>query len=233
MAAYLAHETGCRNINILHLTSRKSVETVLAMQSAFPELNISREATIGHLMLDVDVPTGAYAKVNPPVRPKEDKDFLWQALLDGKIDHVVTDHACCPPERKINAEDPDAIFKAKAGFGGTEYLLPGIFSEGWKRGLTYNRMAELVSWNPARRFGLPTKGDIAPGYDADLALLDPAETWTIRAEDSESEQRYTPMEGIEVTGRVKSTFLRGNLVYDKGKVVGDPKGQYLKRPFGG
>lgn len=232
IASYLAHETGCRNINLLHLSSRKAVEAALAVRDAFPEVNFRREATIGHLLLDVDAPTGILAKVNPPVRPRADREFLWQAVLDGKIDHVITDHACCPRELKIDASKPEAIFAAKSGFGGTEYLLPGLFSEGKKRGLSYNRIAELTSYNAARRFGLPGKGDIAPGYDADLALLDPDETWVVRAAESESEQGYTPMEGMELTGRVKSTFLRGELVYDQGRIVGEPRGRYLKRPYG-
>lgn len=232
IAAYLAQETGCTNITLLHLTSRKAVEAAMAMQHAFPHMNFRREATIGHLTMDVDVPTGVYAKVNPPIRPKEDKEYLWQALLDGKIHHVVTDHACCPPERKWDADDPTAIFKAKSGFGGTEYLLAGIHSEGKKRGLSLNRMAELVSFNAAKFYGLLDKGDIAPGYDADLALFDPNETWVVRAEDSPSAQGYTPLEGTELAGRVKSTFLRGQLTWDEGQVVGKPSGRYLRRPYG-
>ena len=78
--------------------------------------------------------------------------------------------------------------------------------------MSYNRMAELLSWNPARRFGLRNKGDIAPGFDADMVLVDPHETFIVHAAKSESEQGYSPFEGLELTGRVKSTFLRGNLV---------------------
>lgn len=67
-----------------------------------------------------------------------------------------------------------------------------------------------------------TKGDIAPGYDADMVLLDPDESFVMRAADSESGQGYTPFEGIEITGRVKSTFLRGRLIYKDGNTVGPP-----------
>jgi allantoinase len=90
-------------------------------------------------------------------------------------------------------------------------------------------MAELLSWNPARRFGLSSKGDIAVGYDADLVLLDPNETFVVHATESESQQGYTPFEGLELTGRVKTTFLRGNLIYHNGQVLGSPTGRYLKR----
>jgi allantoinase len=106
-----------------------------------------------------------------------------------------------------------------------------VVSEGSKRGLSYNRMAELLSWNPARRFGLLNKGDIVAGFDADIVLVDPNETFTVRAAASESEQGYSPFEGQELTGRVKSTFLRGALVYHNGKVVGPARGRYLHRPI--
>jgi len=89
-----------------------------------------------------------------------------------------------------------------------------------------------VSKNPADRYGLANKGDIEVGYDADLVLLDPDETFIVRAADSESSQGYTPFEGMQLTGRVKSTYLRGNLVYDDGNVVGDATGQYLSRAPG-
>jgi len=229
IASYLAHETHCLNINLLHLSSRKAVEAALMMQTTFPHINFRREVTIGHLLLDVDAPMGKWAKVNPPIRPREDVEYLWQAVLDRKIDWIVSDHACCAAEQKASLKDPNNIWLAKSGFGGTEYLLSGVFSEGRKRGMSYDRMAELLSWNPAQRFGLSSKGDIAIGYDADLVLLDPNETFLVRAAESASQQGYTPFEGMELTGRVKSTFLRGNPIYNNGEVLGLPTGHYLKR----
>ncbi|MDJ0709191.1 MAG: dihydroorotase family protein [Woeseiaceae bacterium] len=233
IASYLAYETECLNINLLHLTSRKAVEAALMMQEVFPHINFRREVTIGHMLLDYDAPSACHAKVNPPIRSREDVEFLWEKLLEGKIDWVVSDHACCSEELKTDNQDPKDgknIWVSKSGFGGTEYLLSGLYSEGSKRGLSVNRMAELVCKNPAERYGLLNKGDIAVGYDADLVLLDPDETFTVRAAESESSQGYTPFEGMELTGRVKTTILRGNVVYDDGNVVGDARGQYLSRP---
>jgi allantoinase len=111
--------------------------------------------------------------------------------------------------------------------------LPGLFSEGTRRGLPPGRVAELLSWNPARRFGIGGKGDIAPGYDADLVLLDPDRSVTVRAADSPSAQGYTPFEGLTLRGQVTTTILRGQVVYDHGKVVGPPRGRYLRRPTPG
>lgn len=232
IASYLAYETECPNINLLHLSSRKAVEAALMMQEIFPHINFRREVTIGHLMLDVDAPTTLLAKVNPPIRPREDVEFLWENLLDHKIDWIVSDHACCSIEMKLNAEEPDNLWLAKSGFGGTEYLLSGIFSEGSKRGMSLNHMAELLSWNPAQRYGLLDKGDIAVGYDADLVLLDPDESFVVSKENSLSKQGYSPMDGLELTGRVKSTFLRGSKIYENGQIVGSPAGKYLSRPYG-
>ncbi|HET8543198.1 MAG TPA: amidohydrolase family protein, partial [Pseudolabrys sp.] len=134
-------------------------------------------------------------------------------------------------EQKWSKDDPDNIWLAKSGFGGTEYLLSGVVSEGSKRGMSYNHMAELLSWKPAQRFGLKNKGDIAQGFDADIVLVDPHETFVVHASESESKQGFSPFEGQELSGRVKTTFLRGALIYDSGNVVGPAKGQYLRRPI--
>jgi allantoinase len=101
-----------------------------------------------------------------------------------------------------------------------------VVSEGSKRGMSYNHMAELLSWNPAQRFGLLNKGDIAPAL-----TLDPHDTFVVRAAESESKQGYSPFEGQELTGKVKSTFLRGALVYHDGKIVGPACGRYMRRPL--
>jgi len=231
IASYLANEAALPNINLLHLSSRKAVQAALMMADAFPHIDFRREVTIGHLMLDITSKAAELAKVNPPIRPREDVEFLWQALLAGELDWVVSDHACCRHEEKIPKHYFGNIWMAKSGFGGTEYLLPALVSEGTRRGMGYNHMARVTSWAPAQRFGLNHKGDIAEGYDADVALVDPAKTWTIRAEGSPSTQGYTPFEGLELSARVESTWLRGMQVYDSGRgVIGEPRGQYLFRP---
>jgi allantoinase len=230
VAAYLANEAACSNVNLLHLSSRKALEAARAMADVFPHIDFRREVTVGHLLLDVDAPAGAYAKVNPPIRPRDDVEFLWRAVLEGKVDWIVSDHACCAEEVKGADRGRGSIWLAKSGFGGTEYLLAGVFSEGSKRGLAYHQMAELLARNPARRYGLLHKGDIAPGFDADLALLDPERRFTVRAAASPSGQGYTPFEGQELTGQVTATFLRGEPAWEDGRVVGPARGRYIPRP---
>jgi allantoinase len=229
IASFLADETGLPNINLLHLSSRKALTAALRMAQVFPHVDFRREVTVGHLLADIDTASGLGGKVNPPLRPREDVEALWEHLLAGDIDWVVSDHACCKDERKFG-EPRDDVFAAKSGFGGAEYLLPGLVSEGRRRGLSYRRIAELTSWNPARRYGLPAKGTIGEGYDADFCLVDPSATWTVHAEDSESTQEYTPFEGFELGARVTDTWVRGHQVLKGGVVTGEPVGRYLHRP---
>jgi allantoinase len=230
VAAYLAHETGLPNINLLHLSSAKAIESAMLMANTFPHIDFRREVTISHLLADLDHANGNYGKVNPPIRPRADVEALWEAVFAGNVDWVISDHACCRDELKVDAADRGNVWLAKSGFGGTEFILPGMVSEARKRGLPYYRIAELVSWNAAQRYGLKSKGTIEVGYDADVALVDADETWTVRGADSESAQGYTPFEGHELTGRVKHVFLRGEQILASGAVVGDPTGKYLFRP---
>ncbi|WP_017604937.1 dihydroorotase [Nocardiopsis alkaliphila] len=228
IASYLAHATDLPTINLLHLTSAKAMESAMTMAKAFPHIDFRREVTLAHLVTDIDTGDPVGGKVNPPLRPRADVEALWEHVLAGDIDWVVSDHACCKEEMKFG-EDPDDVFLSKSGFGGAEYLLPGLFSEGRRRGLSEAAIARLVSWNPAQRYGLRDKGTIAPGYDADIALLDPDLTWTVKPEDSESLQEYSPLEGLEINGAVTDVFLRGSRIVENGKVVGEPRGVYVRR----
>ncbi len=229
IASYLAYETGLPTINLLHLSSAKAFDAAMKMATAFPEVDFRREVTIGHLLADVETASGLGGKVNPPLRHRDDVEALWSHLLAGDVDWVVSDHACCRDETKFGTPRDD-VFVAKSGFGGAEYLLPGLISQGRRRGVGYDRIAELTSAAPARRFGLGTKGVLAEGYDADVALVDPSATWVVRAAESLSSQEYTPFEGMTLDASVRHTFLRGRHIYADGKVLGAPDGRYVRRP---
>lgn len=229
IASYLAHETELPTINLLHLSSAKALEAAMTMAKAFPHINFRREVTIGHLLADFHTAANLGGKVNPPLRSPEDVEALWGHLLAGDIDWVVSDHACCKDEMKFGHEDRDDIFAAKSGFGGAEYLLPGLVGAGLKRSLSLQRIAQLTSWNPAQRYGLHDKGDLAVGFDADIALVDPNRSQVIRPEDSESTQEYTPFDGFTLDAVVTDTFVRGNQVLADGAIVGAADGAYVRR----
>jgi len=233
IASYLAHETELPTINLLHLSSAKAMDAAMTMATAFPHIDFRREVTIGHLLTDYEQASvnGLGAKVNPPIRSRADVEALWEHVLAGHVSWVTSDHACCKEETKFG-DDKDDVWSGKSGFGGTEYLLPGLVTEGTRRGLSYGAMARMVSTTPAERFGLGArKGRIAPGFDADIALVDPNVSYTVKAADSLSTQEYTPFEGMDMTAQVVTTYLRGQAVFADGKVVGEPTGAYLRRPL--
>lgn len=229
IASYLAHETALPTINLLHLSSAKALEAAMTMAKAFPHIDFRREVTLGHLLADFHTAANLGGKVNPPLRSPEDVEALWEHLVAGDIDWVVSDHACCKDELKFGHEDRDDVFAAKSGFGGAEYLLPGLVGAGLKRGLSLQRIAQLTSWNPAQRYGLHDKGDLAVGFDADIALVDPDRSQVIRPEDSESMQEYTPFDGFTLDAVVTDTFVRGNQVLADGAIVGAAAGSYVRR----
>jgi allantoinase len=228
IAAYLAYETELPNINLLHLSSRKAVDAALKMQATFPQINFRREVTVGHLLADIENSKGVGGKVNPPLRPRADVEALWGHVQAGELDWVVSDHACCKEEFKFG-EPKDDVFLAKSGFGGAEYLIPGMVTEGLKRGLSRSQIAKLTSYAPAQRYGLKDKGSLAVGFAADIALVDENVNYVVRATDSESSQGHTPFEGFTLTAKVTDTFVRGNHVLENGKIIGSAIGKYQFR----
>jgi allantoinase len=177
IASYLANETNCMNINLLHLSSRKAVDAAWTMQQVFPHIRFRREVTVGHLLLDTDCECAVHAKVNPPIRPREDVEALWQAVLDRKIDWIVSDHACCSAEQKWSKDQPGQHLARQVRLRRHRISALGRAERGQQTRPVVQPHGRTLSWNPARRFGLLNKGDIAPGFDADIVLADPHETF--------------------------------------------------------
>lgn len=225
-AAVLAKDAGCA-VNLLHLSSRAAVETAIEARRRLPGRDCVLETTVHHLALTYETAAGQTAKVNPPLRTADDQEALWAAVLAGEVDTVVSDHACCMEEAKGGD-----LWSALPGFGGTELLYPALVTLGAKqRGLPLSRVVELLSTNPSRHFGLfPRKGTLAVGSDADMALLDMETTRTVERKSTHSAQDHSPFAGMALTGWATTTMLRGNMVYKEGRVVGSPRGQFLKRP---
>jgi len=225
-AGVLTKATECP-VNLLHLSSKDAINTAIDLRRRHVGLDLLLETTLHHLALNYEELEGINAKVNPPIRAKEDQQALWKALLEGEVDTVVSDHACCMEEMK-----KDELWAALPGFGGTSLLYPVLLSEGVrKRGLSLLRAVELVSTNPARKYGLfPQKGVIAVGSDADLALCDLEKTQVVAVDSLHSAQDYTPFAGFPFTGWPIMTILRGNVVFMDSMTQGAPQGAYIKRP---
>lgn len=227
-AAYIAQQAGAP-LYVVHTSSAEALEAGLRLRDAGAEVYF--ETCPHYLTHDVDWPGGDMGKINPPLRTAEDRERLWEAIADGTFDTVGTDHI----HRDLNSK-AGGIWNASPGCPGLETLLPILISEGFhKRGIPLDRIAELTATNVAAVMGLShAKGRIAPGLDADFAVIDPDAEWTVRREDVVSSAGYSIYEGWTLKGRVMHTMVRGRFVMRDGRLddaaVGT--GRYQRRRSG-
>lgn len=222
-AIRLAEVTGCP-LYIPHVTAARCLRPI--RQARAEGLKVFAETCPQYLTLTDEIldTRGALAKIGPPIRTAADQDALWEALRDGTLQVVASDHA---PKEK----DPWGDFLEQPyGAPGLETLLPVTYDWGVNRGwLSVVRLVQVLCENPARIFGLyPKKGTIAVGSDADLVVFDPAREFTIRAENQHSGAGYTLYEGRTVLGWPVMSFQRGHRVLWEGEVVAEPgSGRFL------
>lgn len=224
----LADQTACP-VNLLHLSSQEAVDAAREVSAEYPQMDFLMEATLHHLAMSHEDDYGLLGKVNPPVRDRSHVDYLWEAVLQGDIHTVVSDHACTSKGYKTGD-----LWTAMPGFGGTALMFPVLLNEGFhERGLPLERVAELCALNPARYHGLyPQKGTLMVGSDADLAIVDLEKEREVRAEILFSAQDFTPFEGMRLKGWPEKTLLRGQVIYENDRIVGMPgQGRFLKRPL--
>jgi dihydropyrimidinase len=178
-----------------------------------------------------DPVTCACSVISPPLRPGGDRAAMWAGLADGTLDLVATDHvADRRAVEKSEAAKGVAFDKISNGAPGIETLLTMVHAGRATNGLTLERMVDVLSTTPARLFGLGRKGAIDPGKDADLVLFDPAARRTIRATDLHHTSDYTPYEGLNVAGAIRSVFVRGRPVVRDETFVGNRSfGQFVER----
>ncbi len=160
---------------------------------------------------------------------KEDVEALWQAIKDGKIQTIGTDHVAYQQRHK--EEHCDTFVDIPNGLPGIELLVPVVFSEGViKRGLSLQRFVEVVSTNAAKIFGFyPKKGVIAPGSDADIVIIDPNKKHSLNAADLHMGTDFSMYEGMEATGWPVMTILRGKVIVENERFVGKPgEGEFVK-----
>lgn len=165
---------------------------------------------------------GPAAKCAPPIRSREDVEDLWQCVLDGLVDVIGSDHSPCSWDEK--EKGLENIWKAWGGVSGVQMLLTVMISEGYhRRGLPLTSIVRLLSVNPARLYGIgDKKGSIRPGLEADFAVVDPNETWTLTEDLLYNKNKFSAYTGYEYKGRVKQTYVRGKLVYKEGQVIAEP-----------
>lgn len=222
----MAKWTGCP-VNLLHLTSVEAVDAAKREYESNRGLPILLECTLHHLSMHSGKDYGVQGKVNPPIRSQRDVDYLWESLIKGDIRTVVSDHACIMSELKQGG-----LWKAMPGFGGTNLFFPVLISEGYyKRGFPLHKIAEAASYNPARHFHLfPRKGNLAVGFDADMAVVDLEAEKEITLEVMNSASDVCPFLGERLKGWNVMTVSRGEVIYRNGEVTGRPgRGHYLKR----
>ncbi len=223
----LCRETGC-TVHIVHLAT---VEALPALARARSEgLPITVESCPHYLSFAAEeIPDGATLfKCAPPIRHRDNREGLWQALIDGEIELVASDHSPCPPALKRQEEGDFAT--AWGGIAALQLTLPAVWSEASRRGVAVEELGRWLCAEPARLAGLQgRKGRIAAGHDADLVIWDPDAEWTVQAAALEHRHPITAYQGRTLRGRVLRTLLRGQLVFDRGRFPGPPRGRWLRR----
>ena len=223
LALDLAGETGCA-LHVVHVSSAEGVR--LVAQAARDGVDVTCETCPHYLVLTADdvERIGAPAKCAPPLRADGERRALLDLVCGGSVDTIGSDHSPAPLFMKT---DPD-FFKVWGGVSGCQHLLSLLCD----LDLPPDLVARLTAGNVAARFGLPGKGQLAVGHDADLVLFDPAGETPITVNSLQYRHKLTPYLGHTLRGAVRRTILRGRTVAVDGRPVGGPAGRLVtpRRP---
>ncbi len=212
--------------HIVHITSRLAMEEVQAAQGL--GVDLSAESCPHYLLLDdSEIPRfGNFVKVAPPLRPANNPDYLWEALVDGSLSVVASDHAPFTPEEKAAAD----FAGSGQGIPSLEMLVPAMMDAGLTGRLSLEQAVDSFTSNPAKLFGIyPRKGSVSPGSDADLVLVDPEVDHTVQVSDflARSGGSAKVYDGRRLKGKVTTTLSGGRVVYEDGVVMGDSGGRLV------
>ncbi|CAM3713052.1 allantoinase AllB [Cohnella lubricantis] len=217
-AILFSEQTGCR-LHFVHMSSPEAID--LIDQAKRRGVDVTVETCPHYLALsELDLERlGAVAKCAPPLRDEARIARMWEQLAEGKIDVIASDHSPSPEELKLA---PGLSFmQAWGGIAGAQSSLELMLHEGHiVRGIPLPKLAAVLSANPAKRFGLyPRKGEIAVGFDADVAIVDPEASYILSKEDLLQKHPISPYVGRTFSCRVAMTLVRGSVVYEAGSGI--------------
>lgn len=209
-----------RRLHILHMSTAEEAELLRMDKPSW----VTAEVTPQHLLLNTSAykKIGTLAQMNPPLRSQNDNEVLMKALLDGVIDFIATDHAPHTLEEKAQ-EYPNT----PSGMPGVETSLPLMLTQAMQGRCTVAQVSNWMSTAVAKAYGIPKKGAIAPGYDADLVLVDLNSYRPVLRQELLTKCRWSPFEGWSLTGWAVMTIVGGQVVYDRGKLNTEVRGQAL------
>jgi dihydropyrimidinase len=219
-------------VYIVHVTCGLAADEIAAGQTR--GVNVYGETCLQYLtntVHDLERPDfeGARYVCSPPLREEHNQDLLWAALKRGVLESVSTDH--CPFNDEQKALGRDDFSKIPNGLAMIQHRLVKLWDIGVESGrITPSELVDMTSTTIARRFGLPRKGSIAPGMDADLVVFDPTTPFEFSTSTSFMNVDYDLFDGERSTGSVRHTLCRGTLVYDQGEIVTQPgHGHFVPR----
>ena len=222
LAVQLAKDTGAR-LHVAHISTAKELE--LFERKPIEEKRITAEVVIAHLMFtteDYDT-LGTRIKCNPSIKTPEDRAALREALTNGLIDIVATDHA-----PHLESEKLGGALKAASGMPMIQFSLVSMLELSENGVLPLERVPDLMSHNPAKLFHIKDRGFIRPGYYADLTLVDPEANWQVREGRYYTKCGWTPMDERFFKWRVRRTIVNGLTAYSDGVVVDGIRGKELQ-----
>lgn len=209
-----------RRLHILHLSTGEEAEFLRQEKPSW----VTAEVTPQHLLLNTSAyeTIGSLAQMNPPLREPRDNEILWQALLDGVIDFIATDHA-----PHTLAEKAQTYPNTPSGMPGVETSLPLMLTQAMNGRCTVAQVANWMSTAVAKAYKIPNKGKIAPGFDADLVLVDLEKHRPVVREEMASKCGWSPFEGWNLTGWPVVTIVGGKVVFENGKLDTNVRGKAL------
>ena len=212
-AIELAKKTGAR-LHVFHLSTAKEMD-LFTNKIPLEEKQITAEVCIHHLWFtDADYEKkGAFIKWNPAVKTQEDKDALWKALLDDRIDVIATDHAPHTLEEKLNP-----YVTCPSGGPLVQHAVVAMFEKHHQGKISVEKIVEKMCHNPAKIFKIEKRGFIREGYFADIAIVNAYLPWNVKKENILAKCGWSPFEGFNFKSRITHTFVNGKLVFTNGKV---------------